>query len=243
MNKFIQALLAICLLTVSCTKDEGILERPAYSFYDIKFSISTTSVRFFELVVDDKIIQDSVFTDKPTGDKIASGSHHFQMRKHGSTTFFLDTVLTLDKAQRIVFDFINIDENADPIIFSSQETNPPSEGFYKFSIINAGTDEKYKGRSLDISFYELDFNTYELIPAGNLIVPKSGFSTYIELPFSYANLPDAFYILGIKDNDTGEIIDNEQDYMLPFYPLKDPSYNTYLMSFNGQFRALSSRKL
>lgn len=244
MNKFIQALLAIILLTVACTKEDGILERPAYSFYKISFSLSTTSERFFELVVDDKVVSDSVTTNGQFEEKISSGNHRFQLRKHGSSSFFLDTVLTLDKAQRITFDFMNIDEDADPIIFNAGETDPPSEGFYKFSIINISkTGERYYGRNLDITFYELDPITYELIYAANLEIPKSTFSSYLQLSINYANSLDAIYVLGIKDKDTGEIIDNELDYSAFFYPLKDPNSNTYLLKFNGAFGTLSSKKL
>lgn len=247
MKRYLAILLPVILLMVGCTRDNGILDRPSYAFYDVSFTISTTPERFFELFVDDAMVSDSVSTNRLFSQKIAEGEHHFKFKNPESNEVFLDTIMQLKKTEKTVFSFLNLYPDKDPVEFAIEETPPPTNGFYKFSLINITADETsaFYDRNLDISFYEIDLNTYELTYAATLSVPRSGFSSYLELPYSYAGTPDAIYVIGVTDHDTGEVLINENDLSAAFDPLKDPKYNSYVLSWasGSQFSPISSKKL
>ncbi|WP_256010884.1 hypothetical protein [Desertivirga xinjiangensis] len=198
MNKHYFLFFFIAALFAGCTKDGELLKKPTFSNLNIKFIGS----QLYQAVLNDKIIGDSLSSNKPLNQFVElMDNQKLTIKIIETGTTVVDTLIALTHTPSPRFLILETDPNSKPLFLSADNlaTTPPGGDSLKVNLFNADTTHT-KGKIVDIAIYQYVGGQYNL--KGEIKnVANGDFSGYVQLPSNIGS-----FFMEIIDSSNGDII-------------------------------------
>ena len=237
MKKNILLLLPILFL-LACEKKGELPLLPSYASFKLS---SAASDKYYHVMAGDSTLIDSLSSRKDLSTFITTGEQRIRIKEEGAELFFIDTTIDIQRPGT-EFTLLSLGDDAPPLFFaaSSLQTTPPAAGSRKYSIMNTDKSVLMKDKKLNIKFYDLGADGFELLGELKNLEYKVA-SPFIELKDPAAGQ----YFLNIENSETGELIMAMDSYLasMGFYYEDNNVYLFKLANIGEGWDYVSGEKL
>lgn len=214
----------------SCTKTDEFYKEDTVSSLRIN---TTAAKKAFSVWLDDKLVEDSVTSQRMFDAPLVAGEHRLRIEQAGTGNYFVDTTLsfawTAERPARN-FSLIELDPTTDPILFGGfpADLPAPEQDFITVGFLNIDKTLT-ENKTIDMLLYDPSEPSNLLLELKDISYGK--ISTYYKIPVNEFNNGG---MLVIRESGTQNILfDGRPIWMILSFALYNYSGNTYLFKLTN----------